>query len=258
MRELAAQLPHEQLIYLGDTARLPYGNKSPDAVRGFALDNAQFLLQHHTKLLIIACHTACCHAFDVLQAALPIPVIGVTKPGVKMLVQTTKTRRVAVLGTASTIASGLFQRLIQEADPSMIVYPVACPLFVPLVEEGMHMHASTRLIVEHYLAHLRGHDIDAALLACTHYPLLAPLIQDVLGSRVRLIFPAVATALEAKAFLDRAQLLNPGKAAPQHRFFASDDPEKFQRMARVFFPQPIEHVEGVNTSCEKFSRMQRF
>jgi len=242
MRELAVILPHEEMVYLGDTARLPYGNKSPETVIKFAQDNAQFLLEQNIKLLVIPCHTACTHALDILNSTLPVPVVGVTQSGVTSLLTTTKTKRVAVLGTLSTISSGQLQSQLLSQDPSLQIFSVPCPLFVPLVEENLHSHPATQLIVEHYLGHLRSQSIDAALLACTHYPLLAPLIQQTLGPTVQLVLPAHATALAAKTILQQHNLLNPSSSTPQHLFFSSDDPHKFKLSASLFFPHPIPTV----------------
>lgn len=243
MSEVVKALPNEHILYLGDTAHLPYGNKSPSAIIRFAIENANFLMRQKIKLLIISCHTACAHAIDILQTLLPIPVLGVRDPGFCDLLQATRTKRVAVLATASTIASGTFQTLLQAEK--LHVYPIACPLFVPFVEEGLQNHAAAKLIAEYYLSSLKGTGIDVALLACTHYPLLSTVIQEVLGTEVRLIEPAHSTAQMAAQLLKERNLLNPSTSSPIYRFFASDDPEKFRRLAKIFFPFPIEKVELV-------------
>ena len=240
MQELVHVLPHEHLLYFGDTARLPYGNKSPGAIRQFAMDNAQFLMEQKIKLLIVSCHTACSHALATLQQALPIPVIGVTDPGIQSLIEATKTKEVAVLGTSATVTSGLFQSLLQSQQ--ITVHAIACPLFVPLVEEGLPNHPATKLIVEHYLAPLKTTAIDTVLLACTHYPLLKVAIQEFLGPDVKLIEPAHATALAARELLKSQKLLNGSTLPPIYQFYASDDPEKFRRHATLFFPHPIDRV----------------
>ncbi|HEY4254865.1 MAG TPA: glutamate racemase [Chlamydiales bacterium] len=242
MKEIATLLPNEDLIYLGDTARLPYGNKSSEAVSRFALDNAQFLLEKQIKLLVVSCHTACSHALDALQKTLPIPVVGVTQSGFEGLVQSTQTKKVAVLGTASTIGSGLFQGLLSAYDPSIEVFPIACPLFVSLVEEGFLTHEATRLIAEHYLSPLKQKNIDSVLLACTHYPLLSPVIQQVLGPTVQLIIPAQRTALETQSVLLAKNWLKSKACLPKYQFYASDDPDKFRKLAKLFFPSSIETV----------------
>lgn len=239
MRELATLLPNEHLVYLGDTARLPYGNKSPATVMRYAFENAQFLMEQKVKLLIVACHTACTHAFDALKKELPIPVLGVTDPGVEGLVRATKSKCVAVLGTASTISSGLLQARLRAHD--LEIHAIACPLFVPLVEDGLQNHPSTHLLIEHYLKPLKSTSVDAVLLACTHYPLLASAIREYLGPNVQLIEPAKGCAEAARGLLTQSSLLR-SESLPEYRFHASDDPEKFRRLAKIFFHRSIDQV----------------
>jgi glutamate racemase len=242
MREVINILPREHLVYLGDTARLPYGDKTPSAIVRFSLENANFLLRQNCKLLIVSCHTACSHAIEILQKTLPIPVLGVKDPGFEDLIAATKTGHVAVLGTASTILSGVFQTFLQAQN--LQVHPIACPLFVPLVEEGFQNTKAAKLIAEQYLAPLRGSKVDAVLLACTHYPLLASVIQEILGPHVRLIEPARSSALAAKQLLKQQNLLNVGTfSAPEYQFFATEDPERFRRMSKRFFSLPIAKVQ---------------
>lgn len=239
MREVARLLPHEDLIYLGDTAHLPYGNKSPETVLQYALENSAFLMEQNIKLLMIPCHTACCHALETLQKKLPIPVIGVIQPGLDLLGPST---RIGVIGTTSTIESGIYQSLILKQIPNAQIHARACPLFVPLIEEGFHLHPSTAQIAESYLEALKG-KIDVALLACTHYPLIRPLLQSVLGPTVKLIEPAEQCALLAKDSLTTRGLLNPQMGKPRYTFYVTDDPEKFRRLGRIFFGFDIEKVE---------------
>ncbi|MDE3045066.1 MAG: glutamate racemase [Verrucomicrobiota bacterium] len=247
MREVAEQLPHENLIYFGDTAHLPYGNKSAETILQYAFDNAQFLLDQGIKLLIISCHTACSYAFEALQQKLSIPVIGVREPGIEALLQATRTKQVAVLGTRATIASGFFQAALQSRQ--IDVHAIACPLFVPFVEEGLPNHPAAKLIIEHYLAPLKRTAVDTVLLACTHYPLLREAIQEALGSHIQLIEPAPATALAARDLLKKRKLLNPGTSPPVYQFYTSDDPQKFRQLAKLFFPRPIEQV--LLSPCKK-------
>lgn len=239
MKELARLLPHENLIYFGDTAHLPYGNKSPETVLKYAIANADFLMKQGIKLLIIPCHTACSHALEVLQNRLPIPVIGVIQSGLELIKDV---KRIGILATTSTIESGIYQSLITKMNPNAKVIGKACPLFVPLIEEGFHDHPATELIANTYLETIRS-EIDAALLACTHYPLIRQVLQKVLGPKVKLIEPAVKCAEEAIRCLSKSNSLNFQKNQPTYRFFASDDPEKFRRLGKVFFGSPIEIVE---------------
>lgn len=239
MKEVMRLLPHENLIYLGDTAHLPYGNKSPQTVLQFTRENVSFLLKKEIKLLIVACNTACVHALDTLQKEVPIPVIGVIQPGLELILNIP---RIAILATTSTIESGVYQSLIQKHNPQAKIIAKACPLFVPLIEEGFDQHPSSTLIAESYLKHLRG-EIDAALLACTHYPLIRPVLQRVLGPEVKLLEPATLCALQAQSCLCKMNLLNPSIKMPRRKFYASDDPEKFRRLGRVFLGTEIDKVE---------------
>lgn len=239
LREVVRLLPSENLIYLGDTAHLPYGNKSPEAILEYSRENAAFLLQFGIKMLIIPCHTACSQALETLQKELPIPVLGVIEPGLKLLKHKQK---VAVLGTTRTIESGIYQTEISKRFPKTQVFAQACPLFVPLIEEGYKDHCAAQSIASAYLSPLIG-KIDAALLACTHYPLLKPALAAVLGPEVELIEPALRCAADAKEQLQSTGRLNSQSSPGKIRFFASDDPDKFARHAKDFLQNKIEKVE---------------
>ncbi|MBX7067086.1 MAG: glutamate racemase [Parachlamydiales bacterium] len=239
MKEIVKLLPNENLIYLGDTANLPYGNKSPETVIRCARANAAFLLERGIKLLIIPCHTACCHALEILKQELPIPIVGVIEPGLQLV---HNFRRIAILGTTSTIESGLYQTQIRKQNSNVEIFAKACPLFVPLIEEGFHEHITAKLIAQHYLDELKG-KIDAALLACTHYPLLRKVLDEELGANVALIEPAVGCAQIVKKILVEKNQLRIQKEKPHYQFFASDDPEKFRKFGKLFFGTVIEKVE---------------
>jgi len=240
MRELIQVLPHENVIYFGDTAHLPYGNKSPSAIVEYSLNSAHFLAAQGCKLILIACHTACAYALESVQAALPIPVLGVKEVGVRDLKAATKTNRIAVLGTAATIASAVFQNLLKSYQ----LFPIACPLFVPLVEEGFQDHEVSKKIAEHYLLPLKNTGIDALLLGCTHYPLLAPIIQEIVGASVQLIEPSRSVAFATKDLLEKKNLLRQ-TGMPTYRFCVSDNPEKFRHLAKIFFPYSVDKVQLV-------------
>jgi len=239
MKEVIKYLPNENVIYFGDTARLPYGDKSEEAVIRFTMESASFLIEKRIKLLIVACFTASSHALKILEQKLSIPVIGVIQSGVVELMAATKSKRVAILGTLSTIQSGVLQALIQNKESSFVIFPTACPLFVPLIEEELFDHPATRMIGEHYLKHLPEKNIDSALLACTHYPIIRPLIQEILGPHVALIEPARSCAIKTQTCLEQCDLLNRQKATPLYEFYASDNPEKFCRLAKFFFGSDI-------------------
>ena len=236
MKELSRFLPRENLIYLGDSAHLPYGNKSPETVIDYALECALFLKAQNIKLLIIACHTACSHALKIVEEKLSIPVIGVINPGIEKALQFGK---IAILATQSTINSGIYQK---EISPYAHIFPKACPLFVPLIEEGYHDHPLSQLIANEYLSCFKN-QIDAALLACTHYPLLKKTITTVLGEGVQLIDPATPTAQNALDYLLNRKLLNNQNKKPLYQFFTSGDPEKFSLVGKNFWGSSIEKVE---------------
>jgi len=237
------QLPHESVTYFGDTARVPYGPKSPDTVRRYSREIASFLVDQGVKTLVVACNTATAHALPALQDALAIPVIGVIEPGARAAVQATRNGHVGVIGTAGTIKSGAYERALRALEPSLRVTVRACPLFVPLVEEGWVNHAATHLVAEEYLAPLLREDVDTLVLGCTHYPLLKSVIADVLGSSVRLIDSAEETARETSAVLVTECLVASADADPQYRFIASDDPLMFLQLGQRFLGGAIESVE---------------
>lgn len=243
MREVVKHLPNENLIYFGDTANLPYGDKSPQAVLRYTSENVSFLIDQGIKLLIVACFTASSHALDVLEQKLSIPVISVIQGGLEELLKATLKKRVAVIGTTGTIKSGILQSLIQQREPSTVVFPIACPLFVPLIEEGLIDHSATRLIASHYLDDLKDKNIDSALLACTHYPLIRPILQDSIGPDVRLIEPATSCALKSKSWLQNHGMLNQQKTNPTYEYYVSDHSDKFSRLANRFFGFGIQEVK---------------
>ena len=239
-REVSRLLSQENLIYFGDTARLPYGSKSSDAIIRYSLECASFLLDQSIKLLLVACHTASAHALEILQEKLPIPVIGVIQPGFELLMEATRSQRVAILGTASTIASQVYQNLIRQHYPSAQVFAIACPLFVPLAEEHFFEGAAADLIAHHYLQHLQNADIDTVLLACTHYPLLKKAIEKAIGPSIKIIEPAESCAMMARSLLSATHLLNAQKEKPCYQFYATDHPERFTTLAKTFLGHEIQ------------------
>ncbi len=253
VRELVARLPAEPLVYFGDTARVPYGSKSPATVRRYAREASAFLLSRGVKALVIACNTATAAAYDALADALPIPVIGVIEPGARAAAHATRTGRIGVIGTTGTIHSGAYDLAVRRRLAETRVYAQPCPLFVPLVEEGMLEGTATRLIAESYLAPLKQMDVDVLILGCTHYPLLRDLLQDIMGPQVTLVDSAHETAREVEQTLGAAALLRDAAAAPpRHAFFASDAPLRFRDVGRTFVGDLIQHVERVD--LEEFGR----
>jgi len=254
VRELFRVLPDERVVYFGDTARVPYGSKSRETVTRFSLEIARFLLRQDIKCLLVACNTASSYALDTLKERLDIPVVGVIDPAVGVAVTTTPPRaadparaprphRVGVIGTQATIASGAYAGAIERLAPGTQVVSCACPLFVPLIEEGWLDHPVTRGVAEEYLAELRREPPDSLILACTHYPLIAPLLQGIVGPQVRLVDSGAEAALAVAGMLRRRRLLAAPRpaggadsppAGPQHHFYLSDERLSFARVARTF------------------------
>jgi glutamate racemase len=236
------QLPSESLIYFGDTARVPYGPKSPETVRRYSREICTFLLEQGVKAIVVACNTATAHALPALREELDVPVLGVVEPGARAAVRATLTRHIGVIGTAGTIRSQAYVRAIHAEAPEARVTALACPLFVPLVEEGWTNHEAAHLIAEEYLRPFVEDAVDTLVLGCTHYPLLKPLIGEIVGRSVRLIDSAEETAADTRRMLD-ASGLAATDGEPSYRFIASDDPQQFLTLGRRFFGGAIERVE---------------
>ena len=243
VHELLRQLPDESIIYFGDTARVPYGPKSPDTVRRYSREITAFLRDQGVKAIVVACNTATAHALEMLRAELPLPVIGVVEPGARAAVRAAGDHPIGVIGTAGTVASGAYERAIRALDPDVEIVARACPLFVPLVEEGWLSKEATRLVAQEYLEPLAHDHVGTLVLGCTHYPLLKPLIGEVVGRSVRLIDSAEETAAETARVLAEKGLRAPAGASVTHRFVASDAPQNFLRMGQRFLGESIERVE---------------
>jgi glutamate racemase len=241
--EVIRQLPHESLVYFGDTARVPYGPKSPDTVRRYSREIAAFLSDQGVKSIVIACNTATAHALNVLRDEMPMPVIGVVEPGARAAVAATTGGHIGVIGTVGTIKSGAYERAIRAINPDVMITARACPLFVPLVEEGWTEHDATRVVAREYLEPLIAADIDTLVLGCTHYPLLKPILREVLGERVKLIDSAEETAAETARMLASREIAAPAEADPTYRFVASDDPLQFLQLGQRFLGGTMEGVE---------------
>jgi glutamate racemase len=246
VRELISRLPGEALVYFGDTARVPYGPKSPATVARYSEEAAAFLLSRDVKLVVVACNTATAHAAQRLAATLPVPVIGVIEPGARAAVEATRSARIGVIGTVGTIRSGAYDLAVRRRLADARVYAQPCPLFVPLVEEGLSEHPAARLIAHDYLAPLHEMDVDVLVLGCTHYPLLRGLIGEIMGPDVQLVDSAAETASEVAATLDRLDLRRCGEAPPEHVFAASDAPLRFRDVGRVFVGDVLRSVEHVD------------
>jgi glutamate racemase len=246
LRALHERLPHEDLLYFGDTARVPYGTKGEKTVRAFARQDAGLLVARGVKMVVVACNTASAFALDHLCDVLPVPVLGVIEPGVRAALAATRGGTIGVIGTSGTIRSGRYQQGLAAAGlgPERIV-AAECPLFVPLVEEGLGGHAMTRLAVAEYLRPVRDAHVDTLILGCTHYPLLSADIEAFLGSDVRLVDSAEALATAACGALAAAGALNDGDEPGRLSFILSDIPWKFAEIGARFLGKPIEGVESV-------------
>lgn len=246
VREIHRLLPRENTVYFGDTARVPYGPKSESIVRRFALQNARFLTGLGVKAIVIACNTASSVALQTLQEQCSPPVIGVIEPGVKAAVEATKTGHIGVIGTVGTIESKAYHRAIGQSKGQLKVFGQACPLFVPLAEEGWLTKESTYLIVDEYLAPLRKHNIDTLILGCTHYPLLKPAISKVMGSKITLIDSAEQTARELRSLLEKRDMVSMQGAAPEQTYYVSDVPRRFREVAQRFLGSKIESLHQID------------
>jgi len=246
LRALAQRLPHEHTVYLGDTARVPYGTRSHEVVVRYALMNARFLAARGIKALVVACNTVSAHALPALAEAMPVPVLGVIEPGAQAAAARSQGGAIAVLGTPATIASGAYQTALRRLAPLSPVVARACPLFVPLAEEGWTEGEVPRMVAERYLGDLRRAGTDTALLGCTHYPLLAPVIAEVLGRDVAVVDGAEATAAAAEALLAARGLLRPEGTPATHRTLCTDLPDRFGAMAERFLGRPVADVELVD------------
>lgn len=241
--EMMRQLPAEGLIYFGDTARVPYGPKAPTTVRRYSREIASFLDREGVKAIVIACNTATAHALAMLRSELRVPVIGVIEPGAVAAVRATRTGNIGVIGTAGTIRSGAYERAIRELAPDARITAQPCPLFVPLVEEGWVDKDATRLIAREYLQPLVEAGVDTVVLGCTHYPLLKPVLAEVLGDSVRLIDSAAETAAETRRVLADRGIEAAPTPDPLRRFVASDDSSQFLRLGQRFLGRALDSVE---------------
>lgn len=241
---LREALPHESLVYLGDTARVPYGPKSPATVQRYADEIARWLLAQRVKAIVVACNTATAHALEHLRASLTVPVLGVINPGARAAARATR-GHIGVIGTAGTIRSGAYRAALAALAPTATVVEQSCPLFVPLVEEGWTNHAVTEQVAREYLAPLITDGVDTVVLGCTHYPLLKPVLARVLPAGTALIDSAEETARETAALLAERNVAAPAGASRTLRLACTDAPEAFAALASRFLGEPVDRVELV-------------
>jgi glutamate racemase len=239
VRPLAKLLPAEDLIYLGDTGRYPYGTKSADVVRRYSFENTDFLVEKGIKILVVACNTSTAYALDELAARYPIPVVGVIEPGARAAARATRNRKVGVIATEGTIRSGAYTRALRRLRPDLEIYTRACPLFVPLAEEGWVDNRIAHETARAYLGSLAQSGIDTLILGCTHYPLLRAVIRATMGRSVRLIDSGVATAAVVNEVLGERRLLRRGRGG-EASFFVTDAPERFMKVGARFLGAQVD------------------
>lgn len=248
--EIMRQMPDENIIYFGDTARVPYGSKSKNTIITFSRQIVKFLQTYRVKAIVIACNTASALALETIAGEIDTPVIGVVEPGAHAAAAATKNRRIGVIGTEATINSGLYSKLLHTICADADVFSKACPLFVPLAEEGLLYDSVTIEIAERYLSELIGYNIDTLILGCTHYPLLRHTLQKVAGEHVQLINPAYETAKSLEQVLEKYHIRAPEGSLVEHRFFVSDGAEKFKSFAGSILP--VDHLEISVVNIESY------
>ena len=248
-REIMRQLPNERIVYFGDTARVPYGSKSPETLTRYSRQIVRFLQTQQVKAIVIACNSASACALEVLEEETALPIIDVVRPGAKTALETTRNGKIGVIATEATINSGIYKRYIEESDRSVSVISKACPLFVPLVEEGLWEDPVTDEIARRYLSELIDSGIDTLILGCTHYPLIRSTVGRIMGEKVCLVNPAYETARALKRLLEEKGLENekrPELGTELYRFFVSDAAEKFQRFANSILSYGILSAKVIN------------
>lgn len=245
VKEIMNQIPGESIVYFGDTARVPYGSKSKATITGYTRQIVKFLQAQNVKAIVIACNTASAFALETVSAEIDIPMIGVIKPGAAMAARTTKNGRIGVIATEGTIQSRIYNDYLNATNPQVRVFGKACPLFVPLVEEGWVDDPVTMEVAKRYISELMPFDIDTLVLGCTHYPLLRNTIQKVVGDQVMLVNPALETAKSLKEFLTNEGLLNES-GQTEHHFYVSDGAEKFRQFANSILPCEVVETKDVD------------
>ena len=246
-REIFRLLPGEDVVYFGDQGRTPYGGRSKEIIIQFTRQDVAFLMEHNVKHVVCACNSASATALDEVQADCPVPMTGVIVPGASAAVKRTANGRVGVIGTNATIGSNAYAKLIQAQDSAVKVFSMACPLFVPLAEEGYIDKDATRLIAREYLQSMIDVEVDTLVLGCTHYPLLKEIIAEVMGHKVTLIDSGEETARVVKDELAKADLLSSAKSGT-NKFFVSDVPERFSKVASRFMGRLIDNITRIDIS----------
>lgn len=246
VKQIFSYIPQESVTYFGDTARLPYGTKSVKTVQTFSLQIAHFLQRQGVKLIVVACNTASSAALEMLKENIDIPVIGVIEPGARAAIKSPKNKRIGIIGTTATISSGIYERELHKFNSSVKVYSAACPLFVPLVEEGWIDSKVTEMVAEEYLKPILNKKIDTLVLGCTHYPLLKGVLAKIIDSNIEIVDSSIEVAKEVKSVLYKEGLLAQGDKKPFHKFYVSDYPQKFEELAKRFLGRSLPDVKCVS------------
>lgn len=242
-RAICELLPNEDIVYLADTARVPFGTKSPRTIARFALQACSFLMRFDPKLVVVACNTVSAVALDELREKIGVELIGVLEPGAAEAVRCSKTSRIGVIATEATVNSRSYEKAIKALKPDAQVFTKACGLLVPIVEEGLGCDDPiTRLVLQRYLYPLKKHGVDCLLLGCTHYPLLRKAIEEEMGPGVAVVDSATCTATAVKLFLQQRALLSPNGSVPERIFYSTDSPARFARLGTGFFGATIDTV----------------
>ncbi len=245
VKEIQKILPYEDIIYFGDTARVPYGNKSKETIVKFSIENIEFLLKFRVKIIVIACNTSCSLSMNIIKRRYDLPIIGVIEPAIKRALKISKNLRIGIIGTRSTIKSSVYTKGLKRLNKKVKVYLKSCPLFVPLVEEGWIEENVTLDIAKKYLIPLKKKNIDTLILACTHYPLLMRTIQNVIGKKVKLINSASEVAQEIKEVLSKRGDLRESKSKGKSIYYVSDEVSRFVEIGQRFLGKKIRHVRRV-------------
>lgn len=246
VKQVASFLPSENIVYFGDTARVPYGTKSNDTVIEYSIQDAKFLISKNVKMIVVACNTASSAAIKDLKENFDIPIIGMIEPGAKNALAETKNGKIGVIGTYATINNKAYSKELKRLDKKIEVYEKPCPLFVPLAEEGWTDHKATELIAKEYLSELKELGIDTLILGCTHYPILADVIHKVMGKKVKLIDSGTAASGIVEEYLRARDIKNPSNIHGEHKFYVSDLPTKFKEVADRFLGKHVEHIQKID------------
>ena len=248
VKEIMKALPNESIVYYGDTARVPYGSKSAETITAYSRQIAKFLMTQEVKAIVVACNTVSALALETIKEEFDVPFIGVVKPGAKMAAQATQNKRIGIIATEGTIQSGIYETFLKTTNPEVEVFGKACPLFVPLAEEGWLSDDVTKQVAERYLAELKEKQVDALVLGCTHYPLLRTLLRKVMGEEVTLVNPAYETAIELKQLLQEKGLdRQADRSEPaKYEFYVSDLADQFQEFANSILPYDVAGTEQID------------